>query len=399
VAYLASRRRERWLAAIVAFVAFGDAAYSVWINPMGLADLQDGVPFAVACAVAAGVSIAWLGRATGRGALFVGGAAAVLLVAPVALASWGARWAAAAGDPPRGWVEQALATLPPRAVALVERDDTAAGLLFVTTAEAARPDVAVLVRQHLWDVVRNRAVLARAGVAGIDPAHVSAALATTQRTIGWELGVDPVPRGFAWRPGAVLGTLAPRADGAGVPADVRAALAHLERVFDVPGAADPNARRVHAVGLVGLGRVEYDRGALTRALALFEASVRVDPLHTAGWVNVGVVLDRQGRHARAGAVTERAIALDEGNVRARLNAARFFLSAGDDTRARRHAERALRLAPRDPAAWTLAGVLDARAQRFARARARLEHALRLDPEDEDARRNLARLPGTAARPR
>ena len=392
LAWLAMQRRERWLAGVLGFVLAGDAVYSIAINPMGLGDLQNGIPFAIALAVSAGAGIAWLARVTGRGAPFAGGAAAVLLAVPVALYGWGDRWAASAGEAPRAFAESALDDVPPRGIALVQRDDTAAGLLYVTTAEVARPDVAVLVRQHLWDRERNREVLARARIGGVDAARVLASLEQTPgRPVAWELGALATPN-RALRAGAVVGATGvshrespPEGD------DVRPALAELEHIFGGDDAGDPNAKRAYARSVVGLGRVLLDRGSLPAAEALFRAAIAVRREHIPAYVNLGVVLDIQRRPGEAADVTEQALAIDPNDVRARVNAARFRMRAGDDDAAMAHAERAIARAPGNASAWALAGILDARAGRFDSARLRLAWALLLDPGEPDARDALQQL--------
>ncbi|RMH40392.1 MAG: DUF2723 domain-containing protein [Deltaproteobacteria bacterium] len=383
-----AQRRERWLAAALAAVGAGDLAYSAWLNPRGLVDLQNGVPLAVAVAIATALGVAWFARATGRAAPFAGAAVAVWIAVPIALVGGSARWAAAAGDAPRRWGEAALADVGPRGVVLARSDDTASALFFLSLAEMARPDVAVLVRQHLWDVDRNRAVLARAR-APVDPVHPVAALAAQARPVGWELGADRPPPGIALRAGPVVATWQ-RGPVSGV-ADVRAAARRLARVLAGPDGADPNAARAHAAALVSLGRLAYARGEFEAAGALFRAAAAVRPDHVAAWVNLGVVADRLGRYREAAELTERALALAPDHAVARVNAARFWLRAGDDARARYHAERAVATEPTADA-LAIAGILDARAGRFDRARRRLVRALQLDPNHADARDNLARLP-------
>ncbi len=386
--WLALQRRERWLAATLGVVIAGDAAYAIWLNPMGLRDLQNGVPLALAVACAAGVGIAWLARFTGRGAAFTGGAAAVLLVIPVALVSWGERWAAADGDAPRAWSEAALAAAPPRSLVLVQSDDVAAGTMFLTTAEAARPDVAVLVRQHLWDVRRNRTILSRAGIGDVDAQRVLGSVRGAERAVLWEYGVDSWPERLRFHAGTAVGRIAPEPSVGG---DVRAALEGMDRVFAGEDAGDRNARRVHAHAVVGVGRVLYDRGRLDAAAALFEAATVINPRHVAAWVNWAVVQDRQDRHRTGATTSERALGIDPYHITARVNAARFRMNAGDDEMASFHIEFALELAPGNAAAWSIAGILDARAKRYERARLRLAYALWLDPNDQDARRAYERL--------
>ena len=65
-AYRAARDRAavtticRVVAAALGVIVLGDFVYSFWLNPMGHADLQNGVPLAIGVCVAAGVGVAAL---------------------------------------------------------------------------------------------------------------------------------------------------------------------------------------------------------------------------------------------------------------------------------------------------------------------------------------------------
>jgi tetratricopeptide (TPR) repeat protein len=395
--WLAWQRRTRWTAGALGLVLAGDSLYAVWLNPMGLVNLQNGVPLCVAASACAGVGVAWLARATGRAAPFSGAAATVLLVVPIALYGWRERWAAAAGVAPRAWSEAALARVPARGLALVTSDAVAAGTIYLAAAEAARPDVAVLVRQHGRDAERSRAVLARAGIHDIAPARVLASLPASTRPVAWELGSDRPPADRALVLGAplsLLGGRAPSATSAVPPAgdDATAAWRQLIAVFSGRDADDPEARRVYAAALSQLGLATLERRDRDLARALFRAAAEVGPDDAQPLVNLGVMAGAERRFAEALRLTERALALEPVHVGALVNAARFHLRLDQDARARAYLDRALRLDPRRASAWELAGVLAARAGDLAAARHHLERALALDPTNPGARETLERLP-------
>jgi hypothetical protein len=308
--WLIRQRRSRWPAAALIVIGAGDLLYALLVNPMGQTDWQNGVPVAVAVSAGAGAGVAWLSRFLGSAGPFVGAVAGVLLVLPPALVSVPAVWPASAPgggpgpglDAPRAWAEAALAATPPRGLALVQHDSTAAGLLYLTEVEQARPDVAVVVRRFLADPDYVRAALARAGVDtrgldhDLDPARRLAWILAQERPVSWELGRDRLPAGRSVRIAAPLVTLVPSADadrssddgtapGATVPgaiapgaiARIAGAAQTLARIFAGAGGRDRIARREHARALTVLGRAAYGLGDRRLAADLLGHALRLDP--------------------------------------------------------------------------------------------------------------------------
>lgn len=372
---LLGSRRGRVAGALLCFVAAGDLAYSVWVNPMGIEDRQNGVPLVVALAVLFGVGVAAAGRRFGRAAPWVAAAVGTIAFVPAVLDSFAAKVAVRRVEAPRAWAEAALGAAPARAIALAQSDSLAANLLWLGEVEGARPDVAVLVRQHLWDLPRDGAVLAAAGVRfeAARPSEALAALARTGRAILWEVGTDRMPPELRIVP-------------------FPASLETIRRVFS-RGSADEPTRRAHAVALTALGRLAFVRGALAEARRLFAAARAADPDHAASGVNLAVVADREGDVAGAARLVESVLARRPNHPVALVNAVRYHLRLGDDDAARRLAERAIRVAPRRADAWALLGVVEARAGRREAARRAFERALAIDPDEPDARANLAKLGG------
>ena len=415
VVQLARDRRSRWLLAALAVVVVGDALYAIALNPMGIADGQNGVPLVLGAAVLAGVGLVWLGRFAGRaGPYAAAGAGAILAVGPV-LMSWPAL--AAGGDAPRRFAEAALETAPPRAILLTRSDSLSAGVLFLQVTEGARPDVTSLVRQRLGDRARTAALLG--APAGLAHRTVSSRSDTSQgttwlglgdilggtRPVAWEPADDPVPPGFRLRAGPVAATLASTADpppprssadappggsGPGAPEtaaagptdDLTRAAADLTAIF--ANSHDPIGERTFVHSLTTLGRLAVERGDPARALQLFDRALAIRPDHAEALVNRGVVLSRLDRLTEAAEVTERALESEPNRVRALVNAARYRFALGQTERALAHAERALRLDDGSADAWFLAGVADAKAARTERARQRLRRALALEPHHPEA---------------
>lgn len=438
--WLARQRRSRWPAAALFVIGAGDLLYALWVNPMGQTDWQNGVPLALTVSAGAGAGVAWLSRFLRGAGPFVGAVAGVLLVVPPALVSVPAVWPASApadgsvdslgdslgdssggtagespGDAsagasggasgaPRAWAEAALAATPPRGLALVQYDSTAAGLLYLTEVEQARPDVTVLVRQFLVDPEYVRAALARGGVDtrgldrdlghGLDPAGTLAWILAQDRPVVWELGRDGVPAGMDLRIAAPLVALVPGTT-AGDRASERGAIATaaqtLARIFAGAGGRDRIARREHARALTALGRTAYGLGDLALAAEVLRRALLVRPAHVPALVNLGVVAAHAGDFGAAAQYTERAVALAPAHVGALVNVTRYLMQMNQDQRAQDHIERALRLDPRHAGAWALAATLDLRAGRRERALQRLGRALALDAQDADARVLLGQL--------
>lgn len=395
LAWLARQRRSRWLAATLGALAAGDVLYALLINPMGQRDWQNGVPLALAASACAGAAVAWMSRTLGRAGPFVGAVAGLLLVLPAALVSLPAAWPASAPggarDVPRAWSEAALAATPPRGLALVQYDSTAAGLLYLTEVEGARPDVSVLVRQFLVSETYARAARARSGLDDSAPGAGEPMdwILGAGRPVAWEIGRDTLPPGLDVRIAAPLVVLAQAerasADIAGQRRALAAAARSVAAIFAGPGGHDRIARRVYARMLTALGRLAYGRGALDMSENLFEQALAVRPTHVAALVNRGVVAARRGDFAAAVGWTERALALDPGRVGALINAARYLLQMDDPQRAGALLDRALRIDEGHAGAWALAATVDLRAGRTAQGLERLRRALALDPGDPDAR--------------
>jgi hypothetical protein len=425
--WLARQRRSRWPAAALIAIGAGDLLYALWVNPMGQTDWQNGVPLALCVSAGAGAGVAWLSRFLRSAGPFVGAVAGVLLVVPPALVSVPAVWPASGpggsadvgdvgdvGDAPRAWAEAALAATPPRGLALVQYDSTAAGLLYLTEVEHARPDVAVLVRQFLVDPEYVRAALARAGVDTrgldrgpgdrIDPAATLGWILAQGRPVAWELGRDGVPAGMGVRIGAPLVRLVGLDSGDAGVVDrsservaIAAAAQALARIFAGAGGRDRIARREHARALTALGRSAYGLGDLVMAVEILERALMVRPAHVPALVNLGAVAAHAGDFDAAVQYTERAVTLAPAHVGARINVTRYLMQLNQDRRAEEHIERALRLDPRHAGAWALAATLDMRANRRERALERLGRALALDARDPDALALLGQLdPATRA---
>lgn len=359
---LAWWRGRRVVAAALGLVAALDLVYAIWVNPMGLADRQDLTPFAVVACALAGVGIEAATRRAGtRAAPAL--AALLALIAVVPAASGMAERAAVRTDVARAWGERGLDRCASRATAQVTSDSLAATLFWLTTVEGARPEVAVLVRQHAWDHARTEAVAARVGVKALK-----------NRALCWEPGADAPPGPLS--PEAPLARVGVR-DG-DAAAEVKALAALVE-----PARRDPSAAHELQAALSALAlRTPPEIAAPTLALA-----AEVDPSAAQPLINAGVLAASHGDLRRAAALDDQAIARDPLHVGARINAARHRLALNEDAAARAHAAWVTRVAPKRVDGWLLLGTVEARAGAWDAAAHALDHALGIDPKNEEAKLN------------
>ena len=413
VLWLIRRRTSRWLPATILWLAVGESIYAVWLHPMGQRDLQNGVVVSMVLCLAAGVGLAYFARIMGRVGPYAAAVAGFVALAPAGLQGIQQIWPSARSDGPRAWSEAALAGTPSRGITLARSDSTAAGLMFLTVAEGARPDVTALVRQHLTeDLERTVDLLARSGVADeeFDGAAPYTSMRATGRALRWEMGDDAPPAGsrlvagaplsrIEWEPGEWQdergGEAAPAATRRYTRAEIRAAVDALQTLM--AGEDDAIARRTHAHALTSLGRLAYGHGDISTGEILFDSATRVEPGHAASWLNLGVAAARQGRVADALTHTERALEIEPVRTKALLNAIRYAVQLGDDARAQGYVDRVLGIAPGQATPWALAALLDLRAGNRERALERLERAYRIDPGDRDTVDLLRQLEARSSR--
>lgn len=373
------RRPGGWLVPAVWLV---DALYATALNPMGLADEQNGLPGLAALGVAAGLAIdaAW-----SRARPPVAGALAGAAVIAAAL------WVASRADvyrQDRGLsrvIDRVADTLPPEALVLVAGDNLAAGLAFRQVVEGTRPDLAVIVRQHVGYASSVGPVARRlpAALTGWAPGAGLSALARLGDgwPVAWEWasGLDGAvrPAGLAPRsPLFVRPLVAPEPVEAGVPDDA----ARLGR----------QGRRARAIWLSDRGRFELARGDAAAAARAFEQALALEPEDAGRWNNAATALAALGRHREAQTAAAQAVALDPDDPTARLNLARYALHAGDAALARATLD-ALIAEESSADALALRGVLRGNAGDLAGAAADFEAALALDPAQPEARAGVETL--------
>lgn len=361
---LLRREKTRALGVVLLVVVGGDSVYSLGINPMGMAELQDGVPtvFVVSLLAASGVLAAAL--RFGRGAPFAATVLGCLCAGPAMFGDLDAKLHldAAPSRPAR----RALDAAPARALLLTTTDDRSATIMYEMLVAGARPDLTWMVRQQLWDSTLVRTRTARAGAQIATPFRGKpwAAWSTaervraepeflrqlvqrelTTRTVLWEPGADspPVPPTQVAL-GAWWEALTPNTAAATEPNLIIDELASL---FG-PG-RDPLLRRTWAAALGTLARAASLRGDDGAAKQLFEAALVVRPSDGAAATSLGVL--RARAHDVAGAIrlVQPVVVREPGRIPAWMNLGRWHLLVGDAVAAEAAFDAARKRAPRDPA--------------------------------------------------
>ena len=325
VAGLWVRPRAIWMAA--AGVLCVDGLFSVFLNPMGQADLQTGVPGAWALSLALALAAGRVPWSSWRAQ------APVILVAALTLHTGFERLPDRLGDDVAGgWGHGALSEALPGSLVLASSDHLASQASYLQGVEGLRPDVLFLVKQHLADTALVRA---RYGTEGgqVPEGFVSLPAAEqakrlmalvgherSRRPVLWELGDGRFDHGAA-------SALTPRyclyEIGTGATGDGTEALEARIRNLRSGHVLGFRSRRVLSdtwkhLGVLRLLRAETDLGA--RAL---ERAVDLDPRSTRALLNLAAARRRQGRRAEAAVLLERAVALDPTYTKAAENLARL----------------------------------------------------------------------------
>jgi len=375
---LMARRPGGWAFALLFAL---DCLYSVVLNPMGVRDLQNGLLGVVVLGIGCGAVIDLMAR---RPRWRAGVCAAVTLCA-VLLATFDQRH-------DRGLprlIDHVIDGQPPEAVAMVASDNFAAGLAFRQVVEGARPDLAVLVRQH----------------------------------IGYASSVEPVRRRLpealrGWSPGATLAQLARLEDdwpvawewSDGLDAEARPPNLHphfpfyarphggpwgyghaLERVIEAlgeDGLEAPQAKRATAVLADNYGRFLLARREYALAVDAFRFATRIEPNKASRWSNLGSAFAQSGRFASAIEATRVALELAPSHRLGRLNQARYLLAEGQHA----EAEEALgEVSTLGAEGYGLRGVSRGNRGDLEGAAADFEAALAIDPKNPEARAGMAKL--------
>ena len=334
-AFLVGRRARGTLFAILAVLA-ADLVYGAFVNPMGAVDRQVGHAAGAAIALLAGLGVgaavqSTRSRAGEWTAVSFAAVLSVVLVARVEPPDGGDAGfdeVVGAGGP--------LTTLPPHATFVCTGDDTCAGALFARYAEAVRPDIAVVVAQHLWEP-RDRARLRHPpeGVVRLEgrPSRGPSRAALAASALEALTGPGPVPVFFetAAESDLVLvpSRVPPYLVAAGspfvAPPDVDPAreLDHLRRARLGPSEGSVALRRRWSSAYGEMGRAALATEDPYLATRCFRRAVRLAPLRGVAWSNLGVALSAAGDVLGAIDATAQAVRVEPSRTTAWVNLARY----------------------------------------------------------------------------
>lgn len=328
-------------------IALCDAGFSIFVNPMGLHDLQTPVPLFWVLAVWCGAGAAWLyGRVKTMTHAAIG--AGVLLVALVV------QFSRSPADRdlrhvfvPRRAVSGLLHDAPPLSTVLTSSDDLSASLVAVQAVEAARPDLLVLIRPHLVDARqvtrRVQAVratpaddevraFARSGTFPTDAREVEEALIPMLSRRGplfVELGDGEADRALRLHllPGfPVFRWMARPPHRTEV---MKATDEALAQALSLGPSAERWGRSYLGAFVRLLGaHIAAHSGLEGEAIRVTMTALRLDSDDARTWHNLGVLLVSFGDRGRGIACLERAVRLDPGYVRGWRSLQRFALLAG-----------------------------------------------------------------------
>jgi len=347
-----------------------DLAYGVWINPMGIAELQVGHTAHALLAVAAGCGCAHalaFVRERSRAGFWLTGTAALAALGQLPLAPL-------SGDDEGHVLSERygsgspLVDLPARSVYVCESDDACANALFAIYAEGVRPDLAVVPAQHLWDPTVTRRLhglhasaptyapperrreLARAGVLALLREQ-------TRRPVFFERLPSFVQVAPAFERAPFLGA---EARATAVPGSEVPPLTRLERArFGDQGPRGPRARAVWSRAHELLGEAWVRAAHPKQAIAELSRALALSPGRAVTHSNLGVAFELEGEPDRALQETMRAVALDPQRATPWVNLARLTLKLRGPDAAREILAEAQRRALTDERLVTLARALEA----------------------------------------
>ena len=375
-------RRRSIAAVLLLWIGALDFVYAVWVNPMGIDDLQNGVPLHLVIGAAAGAGIAWLGGRMGRAGSAASFAAGLCAVIVAAISDPAAKLGASDGAD--RVLHAVLAETAPRGAVLAISDDVNSGLQFAR-AIGERPDVIALPQQHLWDRALCAQVFAHADAEA--PEEVVRALVARGETL-WEEGPELPPQGLYLVPAAPLPRLSPTPNQ--FAQSPREMMETMHSACDGIG-RDPKGLRACSYLIGGLGSVLYRAGDATHARAMLEIAANADASNVGALVNLGVVQASLGELANAARSEEAALARQADNYAAAANAGRYRLALGEEAAAEKHFTRAAEINPSAPLPHAGLAVTLARAHHCNEAQASLARATPPNAEIRAYAAEVARL--------
>jgi tetratricopeptide (TPR) repeat protein len=381
---LALRRRGGWLLGALLLL---DLAYSVFINPMGVRDMQNGVISIATLGAGSVVALQalyarWPSQAV-RVGIFASGLTASLL------AFQGFSNAQDRGL--RMLTEQIADVAPVESLVLVASDNFAAGLAYDQVVEGSRPDLAVIVRQHVrypssMEPTQRRLPHA---LKGWRPGHglTDIEALNTDWPVLWEWSGNA---DMTSRPDSMTPTYPVFSPSLRPQLDFEAQLKTWIETNSIQIERDEQARRTAANLSTDIAQFRLSQGQTKRAVTSLERALQLRPHQSNSWTNLGAGLAADGQAARAVLTTERALEIDPQNHVASLNLGRFLILTKNWPRAASVLKALIDVEP-SADAYGLLGVALGNAGELLQARGMFKQALRLDPNQPEAKSGLSRL--------
>lgn len=361
----------RWILA----VWLVDTLYAITLNPMGLPDMQNGVPGLVALGLGAAFALDVPKYRISSPLLLI---ICLIGAAPAFLEMQQSR-----GRGLTVLLDAADSGAAPEAMAFVASDSMASGYAFRQVVEGARPDLAVIVRQHAWDRSSVGPVTRRLPHSTVGWRPDEQLRSFTRLYDGW-------PVVWEWATG-LDSELAPEELVPAVPWFRRAKGRGPSAVISWTnrGTLSAEGRRQYGLLLDDLTRWWLGRDP-AKAVAAGRTATLIDPQGSTAWLNLGQALLRAGDRVGAFASTQEALALDPDDPVARLNFARLSLP-DEPRRVAALLDSVIDADPTNAAALGVRGVARAQMGDLAGARRDWEKALAIDPRQPEAVAGMAQL--------
>ena len=364
-------------------ILVADMLYSVFINPMGVRDAQNGI--VTVGVLLAGSAITFnsiLCKLNNHWILSAGVGICLALSTPQAYSD-------DRGLP--ALLDAAAAAAPIDAILMVSSDNLAAGLAYRQVVEGARPDLAVIVRQHVaykssvGPVKRRRPFALPRWQPGHQLAEISHLQGRWPILWEWSAGLDSAVRPRSLQPQFPLfsrgvGTKAQMFDGP------------LKRLDAMVGRQNFIAVRSLASLRTDWAQFLLTQNKVEQATEQLLKTTQLEPENPKRWNNLGAAFSRLGNLDHAISATEHALILQPTDPITRTNLARYRLAKGEI----KAAEELLIAVVSDrptASAWALLGTIAGNRGDLDMARRYFIKALILDPTQSDAKAGLVQLDG------
>ncbi|MGC6416187.1 MAG: protein O-mannosyl-transferase family [Bradymonadia bacterium] len=373
--------RRKYGAMIVMILAL-DVLYSVIVNPMGVRDQQNGFISLLCLSVSAACVLEIIHTQLQDRPLL----RPTALFACILL-NWSAFNGFPMGDD-RGLSELTDISsdkLLPNSLLFVASDHMASGWAYKQVVERARPDVAVIVRQHIGYISSNGPTRRRLpksmsgwseGGKLSDLTHLN-----DDWPVAWEwaTGLDS-----QWRPPG----LTPDFPLFQKHARSRSEYGDELRVWQQEEAGmQPYRQRAVAQLATDYGTYLLDQGRFNEATAYLRWATELGPEEQSRWTNLGVALNALNRVRGAVSATEYALELNRGDSLARRNLARYHIRLREWSEAIVHLKILIETSP-TATDLGLLGVCYANMGDLRRARVLFTKALERDPNQPEAKAGM-----------